>query len=464
MRYRSTGYFFVLCGASVLGIGFASSNFFVYMLATVLSVGILTVVLPLVSAYLFALIPAMLAREAGLGRWIVAALALAGILAVGFGIPLAAGRAADQEIARIQSEDFETPALQRPRTIEFVHPLKSDGRRAPLAAASCDRICQTLLLNGEADRVVMTTTVGWDEQVLARVAYTLERRAACPPAFADAQTALLATVTALAEGHCIVPAVDSEAVTAVSVRDRILKPLNPSFGADERGFAIWVAEIRRFQIVNSAVTPPVPVFRRTEVKGQVISIPFATTAQGGFQFRPMTVRPVRHWVVSKPVVPEAELRRALGYELAAIAGYPPLDSRAIAQMVLDRPGDGLVGPALVPSLEAAMGEIGEKAQLDADDIALVRRLVDDYRIRTGEPYVRALFPHKDVAALLLPNLIARLEDATDATHWEYGGTAKLIMSLPPADFIPYRDRLKAVARRGEAWAKPIVLGLEKLPD
>lgn len=464
MRYRSTGYFFVLCGASLLGIVLASSNVFISTLATVLSLGFLTVFLPLVSFYLFGLIPAVLAREIGLGRRIVAALGLAGLLTVGFGIPLGAGWVADREIARIQSADFEMPALQRPRTIEFMHRLKSDGRRAPLAAASCDRVCQTLLLNGEADRVVMTATIGWNERLLTRVAYTFERRDACPPAFADAQTALLATVTALAQGSCIVPTVDSEATTTVSVRDLTFEPLNPSFGADARGFAIWVAQIRRFQIVNSAVTPPVPILRRTEVKGKVISTPFATMAQGGFQFSPMTVRPVRHGVVSKPIDMEAELRRGLGYELAAIAGYPPLDGRAITEMVLDRPGDVLVGPALVPSLETAMRDIGEKASLDADDVALVRRLVDDYRVRRCEPFVYAVFRHKDVAALLLPNLIARLEDATDATNWEYGGTAKLIMSLPLPDLVPYLGRLKVLGKRGEPWSKPIVLGLEKLPD
>ncbi len=463
MRHRSTRYFVILCGLCLLGVILASSNVVVYFVATIFSVGILTVVLPLLFFFLLALIPAVVANEFGAGRQIVVPLALAGLLTVGVGIPFAANMMAVREVARFQANDTEQPATQRLRAIEFVRASSSSDRGRPLFNAPCDAICQRLLLNGEVDVVVIAVEAQRTGGLLDRVAYRRERRAACPPAFGAASTALPETVWALAEGDCIVPEPDSAASVAVTVRDFSFDGRAAGFDGKGDSFAILLGNKRRLEIVDWTRAAGAPVFRKTAVGGRVIAYPLVLGFRSEYPNFVTQVELRRYWKVLNPIDVETDLRRVLGYRLTAIAAHAPLAGRDIARLVMDRPGNEIVDPALMHAIETGMEHLREKPSLSKDDIDLIRRMVEDRRVfRNSEPFVPVLFGHRDLLLTLLPDLIARLESLPDNTVRPRRGTIDLIMTLSLSDVAPHVERLRALTKRDVWWAPKLADGLNKL--
>jgi hypothetical protein len=463
MQHRSTRYFVILCGLSLFGVILSSSNFVVRWLATIFSLGILTVVLPALFFFLLALVPAVVANEFGAGRRIVVALALAGLLAVGVGIPFGANMMAVREVARFQSTDTEQAATQRPRSIEFVRSSHSNDFGRPLFNAPCEAICQTLLLNDEADVVVVAAEAPSRGGLLDRVAYRRERRAVCPLVFDAAGTALRETVWALAEGDCIVPEPDSTAPVAVTVRDFTLDGRAAGFGGEGDSFAILLGNKRRLEIVDWTRAPDAPVYRKTAIGGRVLAYPLSLTFPAYYPSFVTQVRLLRRWTVLNPIDVEDDLRRVLGYRLTAIAAHPPLAGRDIARLVMDRPGNEIVDPALMHAIETGMEHLKEKPSLSKDDIDLIRRMVEDRRVfRNSEPFVPVLFGHRDLLLTLLPDLIARLESLPDNTVRPRRGTIDLIMTLSLSDVAPHVERLRALTKRDVWWAPKLADGLNKL--
>ncbi len=412
---------------------------------------------PAAFVYATALLPALFAYGFHLrARWVLV-VAVVPVVLVALG-PSALGRfVATVETMTLRGADFSKTRPHAPRSIEL-------ARRAPfyggpdsaLRDAPCFATCQKLLLNGEADRVVETAmSVGGS--VVHRIGYTVERRPACPPAFADAKDALPETTAAAAHGTCIVPAVGDDGPVAVTVVDFTRYPHEAGFDGPPPLPGVTPASIRRLEIIDRTKATPAVVQHTTETRIRILAMPLLMLPESTGAFPEMALRWRRQTVVDNPIDFDDALRHAFSYRIAAITAFASEDSQSLLRLLLDRPGDQPIGADGQAALSDVMKSLAQREVLSEADVKLVGDVIADQRIDNVYAVGDVLSHHPELTPRVLAQIVARLEmPNTEYFNNSYSRLASEAMRLPAADLEPFAARLSALADSGAGWTWAIV--------
>ena len=411
---------------------------------------------PAAFLYATALLPALIAYGYRRSARLVLVIAVVPVVLVAFGPPAFERLSAAIAFRSLHAADFEKPASAAPRSIEIVRRVSPLARPdVELLYAPCLATCQKLLLNGEAERVV-ETAVDPSGSVLHHIGYTMAQRPACPPAFANAADALPETVSAAAQGTCIVPAIGDVAPVAVTVSDIARTPREPGFDGPTGAFGVTVRGVRRLEIVERTEAAPVTLVHDTEVTVSVLAMPLLLLPKGGGTTFPRASRWWQVPLVDHPIDLDETLRRVLGYKIAPITAFKPEDSRTLLRLLLDRPGDQPVDDTGQRALRDVMESLYRAKGLSDADVKLIGAVIGDRRFSDVAMVTPTLAKFPELTRRFLPQLVARLETPQAPRSDDHRMLAGAVMRLPPADLKPYVARLLALADGGAWWASPIV--------
>jgi hypothetical protein len=237
----------------------------------------LIVAAPTILLYSVALLPLWFFVRDKRRRW----WALGASLLLVTGIAIAPGArthlAASTYMQSVTGGDLERPAAVKPRTIEIagdsLSGILETSNHPVYPPVLCTEVCRRLLLNREVDRVRMTLVGNGVPGRPSSIVYRFERRESCSIVFPE--NTPKAFRMRLAAGDCLIAETD-DSTQDVTVSFTTLfywgvKPAPPAEVPQDTK----IASVKRLSIVERVHGgQPKALLQRTEVKMQVIAMPF----------------------------------------------------------------------------------------------------------------------------------------------------------------------------------------------
>jgi hypothetical protein len=262
----------------------------VFPYALILTVGLfLPVYLLSINAVIY-LAPLVLiaSRRSATSRQVLA-FTVAGVCAVAILPGAASWYGVWRDRAELEATDTDTLEPVNHKSLELIFAYSSrTGRQSETQATPCEQICQKLLLSDDARSV--TVRIGHiNLETSSPITYRKEHRQTCPVVSYNKDQLLPVTEMLSRRGTCIVPYIGEPAPEEVLTISQLTA--NGQFSyietipANSRP-AAKDGSVRRLEI--SEVAPSggqKTLYRQTELKARIRTVPFFMTVDGGFGFQ-----------------------------------------------------------------------------------------------------------------------------------------------------------------------------------
>ncbi|NVO17901.1 MAG: hypothetical protein HXX10_28100, partial [Rhodoplanes sp.] len=357
-----------------------------------------------------------------------------------------ADRLARHDAAGVSAGDVSGRLAVPPRAIEIdMRASFQGGPDEPLRRAPCDEICQALLLGREVDAVRIRAVDAGGQRVVQSIVYSYAERPACPPAFAEAKTALPVTQAAATRGRCIVAAIDGAWTPGVRLVVR-----------EERNG--WLSSVPWLHTAGTLTRWEIEalegpgwrlVARATELRTGVLTVPLVVGYPNsyGLELRPGWERRERVFGATSAA---AVLRAATGLRVTMPDPDPPEPARQTIDRILSSGGDAPLGPELMAVINAHLDTL--RGALSPEDVALLQRLLASKRIVDHFRIYLALERHPDVAAPVIGDILDKLAIPVDESKGhDHSHLAWIVVRAPIDSVKPYGERVLAVAGMSDQW-------------
>ena len=406
--------------------------------------------------------------------------AAAGALALLAGIPYPYNVAMDRRMDELVACDVER--FNEPLRVK-TFAMRSESRFGSGNEPQCDDLCQRMLLNDQAQRVVYATVKTIDAPLdpsAPAMSFRLERRADCPApsltagsgavhiegeqrAYRD-KTATELLHLVIAAGNCLVGEKttlgDADAIVTRGSLQRGETPMRA-------GFTLGADTIRADRLALHVRGPQgvVEVLRRTAVMAEKLTpILFASLNMSGMDVRPGFFRIADYRNSASNRYEDREwsvfLSKTLGLDLALRPGDAVVETRGLIVAALDRPGP--LNAAQQKLIDDYFAGLGKSNSFDPSEDALALRLLNDERAPLAQGVWAAVRNARDrppayfasIAGAAFRRLRAVDMSAKNGSE-QAQRAATLIDALPPDAVRTHRADLEWLAREEklsvQAW-------------
>lgn len=340
---------------------------------------------------------------------------------------------------------------------------------------ACSPLCQRLLANGIADRVVMVSRPGKRRSPPAAMTYVLRKRTHCAGILPSNENPVTELLERRAAGECLV---GWQATSPEREADGLFVDIE-HVRRGETGLH-GVAALKRLRIGRRTNGEIAELFAKTHVTTERLSFPlyFAIRFGGphgfptGWQFAKQTretnafdsdTLALGLLAGQTPAMVPAEPQRRRP------ADATHAEMTAALKRLVDSPQSEVFEPSLSNVVVTWVNSRGRNRGPEFQDLLV--QIASDRRFIDVPQVFSALDP--DGLRRALPVLIGRLENPPAAEpelekkrrsfDFDRSSIAYALRRLEPADLAPYADRLMALASRpGEKWTAGIIAILPKL--